>query len=118
MIAFPPLHQVFVTVVTTMAAYYAMDVNIGDDLISIVGPTIMTGVLAYFTGKMVVAVYGMAITTILQCFVADEEIFPAGQQCADQELKGWVDRHGAPVKVSAGPGKDPYPVSARQYSSS
>ena len=28
------------------------------------------------TDKMITSVYGMAITTILQCFVAEEELFP------------------------------------------
>ncbi|CAN0425581.1 unnamed protein product, partial [Scytosiphon promiscuus] len=55
--------------------------------------TAMTTVCAYYTGKMITSVYEMAITTILQCFVADER-FPPSQQFAENDLKSWVDRHG------------------------
>ncbi|CAM9966712.1 unnamed protein product [Ascophyllum nodosum] len=96
----------FVTIVTTMGVYYAMEANIKKDLNSLVGPTIMAAVLAYFTGKMITAVYGMAITTILHCFVADEELFPPSQQFAENDLKGWVDRHGAPIEANANPGTE------------
>ena len=89
-----------------MGVYYAMEANIKKDLNSLVGPTIMAAVLAYFTGKMITAVYGMAITTILHCFVADEELFPPSQQFAENDLKGWVDRHGAPIEANANPGTE------------
>lgn len=98
---------------TAVLAYYAMDANIRSQLNSIAGPTIMTAVLAYYTGKMVTAVFGMAITTILQCFVADEELFPASQQFAENDLRKWVDRHGAPVEASTSPGQSR--AAAQQY---
>eukprot|EP00752_Nemacystus_decipiens_P006151 g5549.t1 len=93
----------FVVAVTVAGAYFGMDNNIRSELNSIVGPTIMTAVLAYFTGKMITGVYGMAITTILQCFVADEELFPPSQQFAENDLKGWVDKHGAPPEIDSHP---------------
>lgn len=80
-----------------------MDSNIRSDLNSIAYPTILTAVLAYYTGKMITSVYGMAITTILQCFVADEELFPSSQQFAENDLKSWVDRHGTNVKAHSTP---------------
>lgn len=95
--------QFFVVAVTVAGAYFGMDANIRSELNSIVGPTIMTAVLAYYTGKMITGVYGMAITTILQCFVADEELFPPSQQFADNDLKSWVDKHGAPMEVDSRP---------------
>lgn len=98
-----PIVQYFVVAVTIAGAYYSMDNNIRSDLNSIVGPTIMTAVLAYYTGKMITGVYGMAITTILQCFVADEELFPPSQQFADNDLKSWVDKHGAPMEADTHP---------------
>lgn len=88
---------------TTVLAYYAMDSNIRSQLNSLAGPTIMTAVIAYYTGKMITAVYGMAITTILQCFVADEELFPPSQQFAESDLRNWVDRHGAPLEANSNP---------------
>ncbi|CAN0254865.1 unnamed protein product [Ectocarpus sp. 12 AP-2014] len=105
----------FVCVVTTLGVYVAMDSNIRSQLNSLVGPTIMTAVLAYYTGKMVTAVYGMAITTILQCFVADEELFPPSQQFAENDLRGWVDKHGAPMEVDSGPRQQSSRTGANQY---
>lgn len=93
------------TFVTAMLVYFAMDNNIRSDLHSVVGPTIMTAILAYFTGKMITSVYGMAVTTILQCFVADEELFPQSERFAQNDLRSWMDRHGAPVEVHSNPGK-------------
>ena len=99
----PLVFKLFVTAVTTVGVYYAMDSSIRSDLNSIAGPTIMTAVLAYYTGKMITSVYGMAITTILQCFVADEELFPPSQQFAENDLKSWVDRHGTSIEARSSP---------------
>lgn len=100
-------------IVTTVLAYWAMDSNIRSELYSLAGPAIMTAVLAFYTGKMITAVYGMAVTTILQCFVADEELFPASEQFAEPTLKNWVDRHGAPPEDLNNPG--PRRPTAQQY---
>lgn len=113
-LACPP-SQLFVCVVTTLGVYLAMDSNIRSQLNSLVGPTIMTAVLAYYTGKMVTGVYGMAITTILQCFVADEELFPPSQQFAENDLRGWVDKHGAPMEVDSGPRQSSSRTGANEY---
>lgn len=94
-----------------------MDAYILDDLNSIVGPMIMTAVVAYFTGKMITTVFGMAITTLLQCFVADEEMFPS-DPFAKGDLRQWIDRHGAATIEDEGPGRGPPPApkSARDFS--
>ena len=39
------------------------------------------------------SVYDMGIATILQCFVADEEMFSSDQRYAEGSLKNWVDDH-------------------------
>jgi len=36
----------------------------------------------------------MGIATILQCFVADEEMFSSDQRYGEGSLKNWVDRDG------------------------
>ena len=38
-------------------------------------PTALIGIVAYAVSEMSDEVFGMAITTILQCFVVDEEMF-------------------------------------------
>jgi hypothetical protein len=37
----------------------------------------------------------MAISTILQCFVADEEMFDGEQNYAENSLKTWMQKHGS-----------------------
>jgi hypothetical protein len=37
----------------------------------------------------------MAISTLLQCFVADEEMFGPGERFAGPELVGYIDENGA-----------------------
>ena len=53
------------------------------------------GVLAAHRVSLVVAVYDMGIATILQCFVADEEMFNDDQMYAEGSLKSWVDSYGS-----------------------
>ena len=45
--------------------------------------------------SLFVAVYDMGIATILQCFVADEEMFNDDQMYAEGSLKSWVDSYGS-----------------------
>ena len=66
--------KVLVPVGTTFVAYIAL-IGIQDQLSGIWAPLFFTFVLAYFTVEMFNEVFGMAIWTILQCFVADEEMF-------------------------------------------
>jgi hypothetical protein len=55
-------------------------------------PTFLIAIVAYAVGEMFNEVFGMAISTILQCFVADEELFEdAGQRFAPGSLAGTID---------------------------
>ena len=42
---------------------------------------------------MFMDIFDMAITTILQCFVADEEMFDADQVYAEGSLQRWVAKY-------------------------
>ena len=66
--------KVLVPVGTTCVAYLAL-LTIQDRLTGIWAPLFFTFVLSFFTVEMFNEVFGMAIWTILQCFVADEEMF-------------------------------------------
>merc|ERR1719240_683373 len=43
------------------------------------GPLLFVYILAFFTIEMFNEVFGMAIWTILQCYIADEEMFGDGK---------------------------------------
>ena len=45
----------------------------------------------------------MAVGVLLQCFIADEEMFPAGERFAGPELIDYIDKNGKPGPTSRRP---------------
>lgn len=86
--------KVFITTLTTGVSYFAIDHYVGHELYSIIGPLFFIACIAWFISGMFMSVYDMGIATILQCFVADEEMFPADQRYAGSGLRTWVDNGG------------------------
>jgi len=85
----------FVVAMTGMAVYYSLYYGPkGEELNSLVAPTLFTMVLAYFTATMFCEIFSMAIDTLLQCFIADEELFTPDERFADGPLKSYIDAHG------------------------
>lgn len=72
-------------------SYFTIDHYVGDELYSIIGPLFFIAAIAWFIAGMFMSVYDMGIATILQCFVADEEMFSDDQMYAEGSLKTWVD---------------------------
>lgn len=86
--------KIFIATLTGGLAYYFMDSYIDDKLISLLGPTILIIIIAYFVASMFFNIFGMACETILHCFVADEEMFGDGADSyAENDLKDWIDKH-------------------------
>jgi choline transporter-like protein 2/4/5 len=86
--------KVFVCAATGGVFYQIMTTLYDGELGSVV---IMTGfvcLLAFATATMFFELFGMAITTLLQCFVADEEMFMDSVDgvFADGELKKLINR--------------------------
>lgn len=75
--------KLFITVTATVAGYKYLEMNLIDQLNGLWCPTLLIILFAYVTADMFNEVFGMAIWTILQCFVADEELFenPADRFC-------------------------------------
>lgn len=86
--------KVFITSMTTGLAYIAISQQVGDELYSVIGPLVFIAFISWFIAGMFMSVYDMGIATILQCFVADEEMFDDDQMYAEGALKSWVDNHG------------------------
>jgi len=85
--------KMFITTLTTGLAYFVIDQYV-QELHSIIGPLVLIGFASWFIAGMFMSVYDMGIATILQCFVADEEMFSSDQMYAEGSLKTWVDNHG------------------------
>jgi len=88
--------KMFICSVTGGCAYFLMDQAAELDLYYIYAPVTMVMILSWFVASMFMNIFGMAISTILQCFVADEEMFDAGTRFADAELASFIDTNGSP----------------------
>jgi hypothetical protein len=68
--------------------YIAIDYGLPDSSVgSIVAPLIFVFILAYFIACMFCEVFGMGITTIMHCFIADEEMFEPDKRFAESSLR-------------------------------
>lgn len=84
--------KVFITVASAVGGYYYLDIHFGDELNYLMVPTLLIGIAAYAVAEMFNEVFGMAISTILQCFVADEELFEdTEERFAPGSLAGAID---------------------------
>jgi len=70
------LGRMFIPIVTTLCAYLILAYKEGSTN-GLVLPLIFVFILSYFIGCMYSEIFGMSIETILCCFIADEEMFPA-----------------------------------------
>eukprot|EP00521_Asterionellopsis_glacialis_P008273 CAMPEP_0195282694 /NCGR_PEP_ID=MMETSP0707-20130614/1480_1 /TAXON_ID=33640 /ORGANISM="Asterionellopsis glacialis, Strain CCMP134" /LENGTH=664 /DNA_ID=CAMNT_0040341715 /DNA_START=376 /DNA_END=2370 /DNA_ORIENTATION=- len=83
----------FISSIVTAIGYIAMSETIADELYNLAGPTVIIFLISYFVSDMFMDVFDMAITTILQCFVADEEMFQGDQCYAEGALQQWIDKN-------------------------
>jgi len=67
------LGKILIPIGTTFGAYLVLCYTMSDKLHGLFSPCIFVFILSYFVGLMFVEVFGMGISTILQCFIADEE---------------------------------------------
>ena len=95
--------RVLICAVTGGIFYIVLEEQLGDDIYSPVGPTAVVIVLSFFTGTMFTNIFEMAISTILQCFIADEEMFGRNPDTsfASRSLQSYVERNGVDSKTSA-----------------
>lgn len=86
--------KLFIATVTTLLGYYAVTENLTDELHSTAGPTVFIFLLSYWVSDFFMDIFDMTISTVLQCFIADEEMF-AENSYAEGDLKKFIDDHGA-----------------------
>lgn len=68
-----------------------MEYNYGNQLNSLMAPTLLIAICSYAVSEMFDEVFGMAISTILQCFVTDEEMYEPGNRFAPKDLCGTLE---------------------------
>lgn len=85
--------KLFISSVTTGLSYYLMVELIGEELVHVWGPTVLVFLIAYFISDMFLDVFEMGISTILQCLIADEEMFDGDECFAEGALQRWIDKY-------------------------
>ena len=86
--------KIFITTLTTGVAFFVLDYELREELYSSIGPLFFIVMASWFVSGMFMAVFDMAIAAILQCFVADEEMFGDSEMYAEGTLRQWVKDHG------------------------
>jgi len=94
------LGKIFVAAVSGGCGYIFLDGSFRDEIHSPIAPVIFIILLSYFAGSMFMNVFSMVTSTILQCFIADEEMFNGSEESfSDESLKSWIDSNGRNTKV-------------------
>jgi hypothetical protein len=70
-----------------------MTEQISEELFSVGGPTFVVFLISYFVSDFFMDIYDMGTTTILHCFIADEEMFDGDERYATDQLQSWVDKN-------------------------
>lgn len=83
--------KIFISCMTTGIAYILMEKYISLELYSLAGPCVMVLFMSFFIADMFLDIFEMSTSTILQCFIADEEMFNGPECYADGELREWLD---------------------------
>jgi Plasma-membrane choline transporter len=87
--------KLFVSLSTTFLLYLVIAYNADIQMNSIMSPLVVTFILAYFVASMFSEIFGMAVETILCCYIADEEMFPPENRFAENELKFVMSNPGS-----------------------
>lgn len=85
------INKVFVVVASTAGGYFYLQTYYGDHLNSLITPTLLIAITSYAVSEMFDEVFSMAISTILQCCVADEEMHEPHERYAPKELTGTLE---------------------------
>ncbi|KAM3571813.1 hypothetical protein VYU27_006151 [Nannochloropsis oceanica] len=94
--------KVFISVCAGGISYYSMTFLLEDKIHSPVGPTILVVILAWFTADMFCQIFSMTVSTLLQAFIADEEMFGPEERYACPELAAYIEENGGARDIGGG----------------
>jgi len=84
--------RLFISALVVCLGYIYMESEIGNEVVSLAGPCVLILLLAYFISSMFLHLFNIATSTILQCFIADEEMFEGNQRYAEGDLGDFIDK--------------------------
>jgi len=82
---------------TGVLTYLLLQYNYSDKLNLLYTPLLFTLLISWNMAGVFIEIFAMAISTILQCFVADEEMFP-NNRFADGNLSGCIKKTNKEAK--------------------
>jgi len=80
--------RILVPLMSTFVAYVILN-SMADQLYTLWFPLLLTFCLSFVVADLFLSIFSMAISTILQCFVADKEMFP-DDPYAEQDLRSCI----------------------------
>lgn len=92
---------------TCLGSYFALDMFYADDLFSILSVTAVIGFISWFTVGFFTETVGMSVTTLFQCFLADEEMLGnEGSLYVPNEIDEFLTHLDASRKIQLGVPKE------------
>ena len=86
------LGKLFIVAGSTIGAYFYLNIQYSDSLNGLYVPIVLVGLASYAASEIFNEVFGMAISTILQCFVTDEEMFGPEDRFAPGSLASTIEK--------------------------
>merc|ERR1712071_585796 len=83
--------KLFITTATTVASWAAIDYFLADEVTYITAPAVIIAILAYFVSDAFMDIFDLAITTVLLCFIADDEMYDEDEAFAGPDLRKFID---------------------------
>lgn len=83
--------KLFITTATTVASWAAIDYFLADEVTYITAPAVLVAILAYFVSDAFMDIFDLAITTVLHCFIADDEMYDEDEAFAGPDLRKFID---------------------------
>lgn len=87
----------FIMAVTAFIGYMLLGALHPDDISSPVLPTILYVIVGYISAKLIMNVFGLAVDTVLQCFVANEEL-GGSSDFTPTQLSTFMAEHKEPTE--------------------
>jgi len=89
------LGKFFICGAATAGSYFIMAEVYGDEMTGYWLPALFVFAISWFVADFFLDIYGMAVSTLLQCFIADEEMYPPDQRFAENSLAAYVKKYGS-----------------------
>lgn len=88
------LGRVLIALATTAICSFVMQGALGDELNSVVMPSVVIFILAFIIASLFMVLFETAIDCIFLCFLVDEALFKGAKMYAPESLASLVNKHG------------------------